>query len=828
MIAGELINAAQALNNGAPSNYTENAISRAQDYANQQLENSVTAWLAPYATVDFTTNLLQNFKAPSASLNALVPFYDFESQLLFTQFGYQLNDDDTFLGRKFFNVGLGARYSTDEYIVGLNGFFDHDITRSHQRASVGFEGFADYFKLTSNYYFPLSAWKDSPDFEMHQERVAKGFEVNVEGYLPSYSHLGASFTYEQYFGDEVDILGTKDKQSDPYAGALSVEYTPVPMISINSGITKAKGQDFRVNAGIDLTYRLGVPWDKQVSPASVDITRQLDGQRYDLVSRNNNIVLEYREKTTLTVSLKSQSILTLNAGDDYQPLILSVVINGEKATAIPVTQAQSGQSDLRTVSAPTDYQISWTLPPALLAPSTLNNLQAFEILPPPIPGNYEYQAIVTQKSSGKSQTVTGVLTVELDNALTEVHWTPTSLINISKSSASFEITKVVNSPKLRSALKRYLDQAGATLTPRLMQHTNILNIDWAAPNITLSTKEGQTLSSLLTLEGEPVIALVYLLGFGEIVVPIILTDSNLYSSPLNIGSDVTATFGEANFTQEATGGNGGAVTYRSGNENVATVEANGEVTLVGVGSAVITATEAASANFAGQTATYTVTVTPATSGDAGFSPLNIGSDVTATFGEANFTQEATGGNGGAVTYRSGNENVATVEANGEVTLVGVGSAVITATEAASANFAGQTATYTVTVNYATVSARGQTWLPALPAEVYSSLGVTYDAEYSEDGRSIGQFTQYKAESICSNIVINGQNNWRLPNAIELRRLYAEKGNMSVYGWPTDRLYYASRYIPFHQATIINLSNGLDLQTRQLHKPAYVACVFGDF
>ncbi|MEZ8995771.1 MULTISPECIES: inverse autotransporter beta domain-containing protein, partial [unclassified Vibrio] len=641
-IVGELITAAQALNNGSLSNYTENATSRAQDYANQQLENSVTAWLTPYATVDFTTNLLLDPKAPSASLNALVPLYDFDSQLLFTQFGYQLNDDDTFLGRNFFNFGLGARYSTDEYIVGLNGFFDHDMTRSHQRASVGFEGFADYFKLTSNYYFPLSAWKNSPDFEMHQERVAKGFEVNVEGYLPSYPHLGASFTYEQYFGDEVDILGTKDKQSDPYAGALSVEYTPIPMISINSGITKAKGQDFRVNAGIDLTYRLGVPWDKQVSPAYVDITRQLDGNRYDLVSRNNNIVLEYREKTTFTVSLKSQSILTLNAGDDYQPLILGVVINDEKATAIPVTQSQSQQSDLRKVPAPTDYQISWTLPPALLAPSTLNNLQAFEILPPPIPGNYEYQAIVTQKSSGKSQTVTGVLTVELDNALTEVHWTPTSLINISKSSASFEITKVVNSPKLRSALKRYLDQAGATLTPRLMQHTNILNIDWAAPNITLSTKEGQTLSSLLTLEGDPVIALVYLLGFGEIVVPIILTASNLESSPLNIGdagfsplnigSDVTATFGEANFTQEATGGNGGAVTYRSGNENVATVEANGEVTLVGVGSAVITATEAASANFAGQTATYTVTVTQATSGDAGFSPLNIGSDVTATFG----------------------------------------------------------------------------------------------------------------------------------------------------------------------------------------------------
>ncbi|WP_170964635.1 hypothetical protein, partial [Vibrio sp. F13] len=93
------------------------------------------------------------------------------------------------------------------------------------------------------------------------------------------------------------------------------------------------------------------PWDKQVSPAYVDITRQLDGNRYDLVSRNNNIVLEYREKTTFTVSLKSQSILTLNAGDDYQPLILGVVINDEKATAIPVTQSQSQQSDLRKVPA---------------------------------------------------------------------------------------------------------------------------------------------------------------------------------------------------------------------------------------------------------------------------------------------------------------------------------------------------------------------------------------------------------------------------------------------------------------------------------------------
>ncbi|TVU59221.1 hypothetical protein FQP88_20335 [Vibrio atlanticus] len=292
VVAGELTIAGKALSDGGPSNYTDSVVSRAQNYANQQLENSVTDWLSPYATVKFSTDLLNNLKDPSASLNALVPLYDSESQLLFTQFGYQANGDSAFSGRDFLNIGLGTRYSTDDYLVGVNAFFDRDMTRSHQRSSVGVEGFADYLKLTGNYYFPLSDWKNSTDFDNYEERAARGFDVDVTGYLPSYSHLGASLSYEQYFGNEVDILGTKNKQSNPYAGTLTLDYTPIPLLSLNTGITKAKGSSASLKAGIDVTYRFGVPWKKQVSPDYVDATRQLDGQRYDLVQRNNNIVLE--------------------------------------------------------------------------------------------------------------------------------------------------------------------------------------------------------------------------------------------------------------------------------------------------------------------------------------------------------------------------------------------------------------------------------------------------------------------------------------------------------------------------------------------------------
>ena len=852
MVAGESIIAGQALSDGKPSNYTDSVVSRAKNYANQQLENSVADWLSPYGTIEFSTDLLNNLNAPSASLNALVPLYDSESQLWFTQLGYQINGDSTFSGRDFLNIGLGTRYSTDEYLVGVNTFFDRDMTRSHLRASAGAEIFADYLKLIGNYYFPLSDWKNSPDFDNYEERAARGFDVDVTGYLPSYSHLGASLTYEQYFGDEIDILGTKNKQSNPYVGSLTLDYTPVSLISFNTGITKAKGSNTSLNAGIDITYRFNAPWEKQVSPDYVDVTRQLDGQRYDLVKRNNNIVLEYRDKGAFTATLSDQSALALNAGDNYQPFVLNVTINGEEGVipqARAQARAQAREESLRSVAVDSDYQVEWTLPPAFMAPSSLSDLQAFEILIPITPDIYEYTVTVTQKNSGESQTLTKTLTVESDPSLHSIYFLPTDTINTSQNSSRFDVIQVADSPELSSAFDRYVAHAGATLTPTLMQHTDMLDIVWDDPKVTLTTKDGSPLNSVITLTDEPLISMVYLFTFDELIYPIDINESNIDSdgdgtpnkadvdpnnpnsdsdgdgisdldetnngsdpldpndpiAPLNIGadttltvggthtgtvsdgnngsitytssdpliasvdlnglitannigsvtitgdqamngilpaqtatytvtvnpaspgdaaytalsagSDVTKRFGEANFTQVATGGNGGAITYSSATPAVATVDSNtGEVTIVGVGSVVITATEAASTNFAGQTATYTVTVNPASSGDAAYTALAAGSDVTKAFGEANFTQAATGGNGGAITYSSATPAVATVDSNtGEVTVVGAGSVVITATEAASTNFAGQTATYTVTVN------------PASPGDaVYTALDIGSD------------------------------------------------------------------------------------------------------
>jgi len=148
-------------------------------------------------------------------------------------------------------------------------------------------------------------------------------------------------------------------------------------------------------------------------------------------------------------------------------------------------------------------------------------------------------------------------------------------------------------------------------------------------------------------------------------------------------------------TNAASGGAGtGATTYESGNTNVATINASGVATLVGVGTATITATKAASIGFGAATATYQLQGTPGnqTIAFAQQGPINVVLNSTAS-------NVANGGNGtGAISYASNNTSTATVNATtGIVTAAGLGTASITATKAADANYNGAQASYFVNV-----------------------------------------------------------------------------------------------------------------------------------
>ncbi|WP_247919286.1 inverse autotransporter beta domain-containing protein, partial [Yersinia pseudotuberculosis] len=136
----------------------------------------------------------------------------------------------------------------------------------------------------------------SKDFDDYLERPAEGFDVRAQGYLPVYPHLGASVVYEQYFGDEVALFGKDNLQSDPRAVTLGVDYTPFPLATIK--VSHKDGQDDQSEAQVDLqlNYQLGAALGKQLDPDNVGAMRSLRGSRYDMVDRNYDIVLEYKEK----------------------------------------------------------------------------------------------------------------------------------------------------------------------------------------------------------------------------------------------------------------------------------------------------------------------------------------------------------------------------------------------------------------------------------------------------------------------------------------------------------------------------------------------------
>jgi uncharacterized protein YjdB len=152
-------------------------------------------------------------------------------------------------------------------------------------------------------------------------------------------------------------------------------------------------------------------------------------------------------------------------------------------------------------------------------------------------------------------------------------------------------------------------------------------------------------------------------------------------------NEYTKTYGDGTFTLDAKATEGD-LTYASSNSNVATVDANGTVTVKGAGTANITVkTEGGDHyNAAEKTVKITVNKKAAT--------ITAPSSVTKAYGSKAFNLGVKAD--GAVTYTSSNTKIATVSANGTVTLKGTG--VVTITVASSdANYTGSTKQITLKV-----------------------------------------------------------------------------------------------------------------------------------
>ena len=168
----------------------------------------------------------------------------------------------------------------------------------------------------------------------------------------------------------------------------------------------------------------------------------------------------------------------------------------------------------------------------------------------------------------------------------------------------------------------------------------------------------------------------------------------------------------------------GYVSYTSSNTAVATVDNNGVVTAVAVGTATITVNVAATEDHTAASAACVVTVEAAPI--VPVAPEFSLSAATATLVEGETTQLTVSTNStGAVTYESSNSAVATVDNNGNVTAVAAGTATITASIAATTYYTTATATYDFTVEAAIVEMERTIAITA--ANKYSTCILPFDA-----------------------------------------------------------------------------------------------------
>lgn len=287
-------NLAQSRNKSAAAESL--AIGRANSAANHQVEQ----FLNRFGHARVAMNIDKEFHLDGSSADWLLPITDEKDQLGFGQLGFHSRDHYRTL-----NMGYGYRQWYTDFMLGINGFIDQEVTNDHTRAGFGAEYWRDYTHLSANSYIGLTGWKESKRHTDYDEKPANGFDIRSEFYAPALPELGAKFMYEQYFGKSVALFGFDERQRNPLAFTAGLNYTPIPLLTTGLDYTIGKSGATNTSISLQFNYNFGDSWEDQISPDSVRALRTLSGSRYDFVDRNYNMVMQYKKQDLIKLTLPS-------------------------------------------------------------------------------------------------------------------------------------------------------------------------------------------------------------------------------------------------------------------------------------------------------------------------------------------------------------------------------------------------------------------------------------------------------------------------------------------------------------------------------------------
>lgn len=357
------------------------------------VQKETSSLLSPLGTVSTTLDVTgRNLDGSSGQLFS--PLYNSENNLVYSQIGLQSATDAT-VG----NFGVGQRVNTGAWMLGYNAFIDNDFDHQLTRGSLGAEAWSDYLQFSTNYYQPFSSYKADSSTSAQLRRQARGYDVSTKGYLPFYRQVGASLSYEQYFGNQVDLFGNGTRQSNPSAVSFGLNYTPVPLVTVMAEHQAGQDGDNQDLVKLTLNYRLGVPLEQQLSANNVATAHSLRGSRFDTVTRNNMPVMEFKQRKTLSVFLATPP-WSLQPGETV-PLKLQL-------RALNAVVALSWQGDTQALS--------------LTPPANNRNPDGWSVIVPPwddSPGaTNSYRLSVTVEDSQSQKVTSNWITLTASPPLT--------------------------------------------------------------------------------------------------------------------------------------------------------------------------------------------------------------------------------------------------------------------------------------------------------------------------------------------------------------------------------------------------------------------------
>ncbi|MEG5779712.1 inverse autotransporter beta domain-containing protein [Enterobacter bugandensis] len=232
-------------------------------------------------------------------LDYLWPVKIWQHDILFTQMSaHRWNERD------FLNVGLGWRHTFNPHLMaGGNLFFDQDVTRHHNRMGAGAELWSDGIRASANYYLPLSGWRhsddsmfnDDPDRYELYERAARGWDLNLETALSQ--HVALKLGWFQWYGDKVDVNGSRSEAShNPHGLNLGLKWQPVPLVGVSAEQSMISGQRDNFSVGLNFHWEFGRKLSEMLASENAAALSSLMQSRTEFVTRNNNIVLAYKQE----------------------------------------------------------------------------------------------------------------------------------------------------------------------------------------------------------------------------------------------------------------------------------------------------------------------------------------------------------------------------------------------------------------------------------------------------------------------------------------------------------------------------------------------------